>query len=39
VSRSGSLGTGDAMRVMFTTYLLIIVAGLTYFTIIGLTHH
>jgi len=27
------------MRVMFATYLLVIVAGLTYFTIIGLTHH
>jgi len=27
------------MRVMFATYLLLIVAGLTYFTIIGLTHH
>jgi hypothetical protein len=26
-------------RVIFTTYLLLIVAGLTYFTIIGLTHH
>jgi hypothetical protein len=27
------------MRAMFFTYLLLIVAGLTYFTIIGLTHH
>jgi len=27
------------MRVIFTTYLLLIVAGLTYFTIIGLTQH
>jgi hypothetical protein len=27
------------VRAMFTTYLLVIVAGLTYFTIIGLTHH
>jgi len=27
------------MRVMFVTYLLVIVAGLTFFTIIGLTHH
>jgi hypothetical protein len=27
------------MRAMFLTYLLMIVAGLTYFTIIGLTHH
>jgi len=24
---------------MFVLYLLLIVAGLTYFTIIGLTHH
>jgi hypothetical protein len=32
-------GTGHPMRVMFTTYLLLIVAGLTFFTIIGLTHH
>jgi len=27
------------MRAIFVTYLLVIVAGLTYFTIIGLTHH
>jgi len=27
------------MRVMFVTYVLIVVAGLTLFTIIGLTHH
>jgi len=27
------------MRAIFITYLLLIVAGLTYFTIIGLTHH
>jgi len=27
------------MRAMFITYLVVIVAGLTYFTIIGLTHH
>jgi hypothetical protein len=39
VSRSPALGREGAMRVMFTTYVLIIVAGLTYFTIIGLTHH
>jgi hypothetical protein len=32
-------GTGSLMRVMFWTYILVIVAGLTYFTIIGLTHH
>jgi hypothetical protein len=27
------------MRVVFVTYMLVIVAGLTYFTIVGLTHH
>jgi hypothetical protein len=27
------------MRAMFLAYLLLIAAGLTYFTIIGLTHH
>jgi len=27
------------MRAMFVTYLLLIVAGLAYFTVIGLTHH
>ena len=27
------------VRVVFITYLLVIVAGLTYFTVIGLTHH
>jgi hypothetical protein len=27
------------MRVMFVTYLIVIVAGLTFFTIVGLTHH
>jgi len=27
------------MRAMFVTYLVLIVAGLTFFTIIGLTHH
>jgi hypothetical protein len=29
----------SAMRVIFITYLLVIVAGLTFFTIVGLTHH
>jgi len=33
------MGTDLPMRVIFATYLLLIVAGLTYFTIIGLTHH
>jgi hypothetical protein len=28
-----------AVRAVFITYLLVIAAGLTYFTIIGLTHH
>jgi hypothetical protein len=27
------------MRAMFVTYLLVIVAGLTFFTLVGLTHH
>jgi hypothetical protein len=27
------------MRAVFVTYLLVIVAGLTLFTLIGLTHH
>ena len=28
-----------AMRAAFITYTLLIVVGLTYFTVIGLTHH
>jgi hypothetical protein len=28
-----------SVRTIFLTYLLTIVAGLSYFTIIGLTHH
>jgi len=27
------------MRAVFITYLFVIIAGLTFFTIIGLTHH
>jgi hypothetical protein len=27
------------MRTMFTLYLVFIVLGITYFTVIGLTHH
>jgi len=27
------------MRTVFVTYLLVIVVGLTYFTVVGLTHH
>jgi hypothetical protein len=27
------------MRAIFVTYLLLIVAGLIFFTIVGLTHH
>jgi hypothetical protein len=38
-SRSGASGYRLLMRVIFTVYLLVIVAGLTYFTVIGLTHH
>jgi hypothetical protein len=29
----------SGMRAMFIAYLLVIVAGLTFFTIVGLTHH
>jgi hypothetical protein len=32
-------GYRAGMRAIFVTYLLLIVVGLTYFTIIGLTHH
>jgi hypothetical protein len=32
-------GTGRLMRAIFVVYMLLIAAGLTYFTIIGLTHH
>jgi hypothetical protein len=27
------------VRAIFVTYLLVIAAGLTFFTVIGLTHH
>jgi len=27
------------MRAVFITYLVLIVAGLTYFSVVGLTHH
>jgi hypothetical protein len=27
------------MRVIFVTYLTVIVAGIVYFSVIGLTHH
>jgi hypothetical protein len=27
------------MRAVFITYLFVIIAGLTFFTIVGLTHH
>jgi hypothetical protein len=39
VSARRARGSPDSMRAMFVTYLLLIVAGLTYFTIIGLSHH
>jgi hypothetical protein len=29
----------NRMRAVFITYLFVIVAGLTFFTIVGLTHH
>ena len=39
MSEAARGGTHGSMRAIFATYLLLIVAGLTYFTIIGLTHH
>ena len=39
MSAGRALGRDDPMRAMFVTYLVIIVAGLTYFTVVGLTHH
>jgi hypothetical protein len=32
-------GTEPEMRFVFVTYLLVIVTGLAYFIVIGLTHH
>jgi hypothetical protein len=32
-------GTDDPMRATFVIYLLVIVVGLTFFTVVGLTHH
>jgi hypothetical protein len=32
-------GYAPRMRAMFVIYLVFIVVGLTYFTVIGLTHH
>jgi hypothetical protein len=32
-------GIQHGMRAMFITYLVVIVTGLVYFTVIGLTHH
>jgi hypothetical protein len=32
-------GYACRMRVMFATYLVVIVAGLTFFTLVGLSHH
>jgi hypothetical protein len=29
----------SAMRTMFLAYLVVIVAGLTFFTTVGVTHH
>jgi hypothetical protein len=33
------VGTHIDVRAIFITYLVVIVAGLTYFSIIGLSHH
>jgi hypothetical protein len=32
-------GTTRPMRAIFITYLVVIVTGLAYFTVIGLSHH
>ena len=32
-------GNREAMRVMFTAYLVVIAAGLSLFITVGLTHH
>jgi hypothetical protein len=32
-------GEGNAMRAMAITWAVILVGGITYFSIIGLTHH
>jgi hypothetical protein len=37
--RGAVAGYACRMRVMFATYLVVIVAGLTFFTIVGLSHH
>jgi hypothetical protein len=39
VSEDPARGSHDSMRAMFVTYIVLIVAGLTFFTIIGLAHH
>jgi hypothetical protein len=36
---TGALPTLRAMRVMFLVWVLLIVAGITYFSVIGLAHH
>ena len=33
------MGYGRPMRAVFFTYLIVIAGGLTYFTIVGLTHN
>ena len=35
----GILARMTGMKVVFWTYLFVIVAGLAYFTVIGLSHH
>ena len=37
--RTRRAGYRCPVRAMFVTYLLVIVLGLTFFTIVGLTHH
>jgi hypothetical protein len=36
---AAAVGRVALMRSMFLTYVLLIVAGLVFFTIVGLTHH
>jgi hypothetical protein len=36
---AGASDTVPSVRAIFVTYLFVIVAGLTFFTIVGLTHH
>jgi hypothetical protein len=39
VGAAAPAGKRGPMRVMFVLYAVLITVGLTYFTVIGLTHH